>query len=731
MTGSGYEEREEFSDLFGPVSSPLGDELRVKKSNGHTEPFNLKKLTSSIKNAFLFAGEESSDSAYSLAVAIKNYLRSVYGAGSIVKSEELFKTTIHVLDDMGYSKVSRVYKEYERLKKLKNFVEERITEELNKNAGNEAILIEYDDLILHGANRLFEIFSEVCEDSNLVLDIAKRGKILKKVEDYLKLLVNPKIVPSASFIRELCVMVLIAEGYELTNKEKFISLDLEKILEILASANQDVPLTPKSSAFAIGDEVKKQLSKDYVFSKKVIEAGEKGKISLLHSPCFDKLDSVSIPMYSVWELIKGEEKYILSPDDFLECSLKISTEICDFFSSSVEWWGMNLILAPLLKGFEGSEYKDWLLRINKILCNNYHFSRNSFHYTIDWDLPEGVSQLSARGVKGNNLGTIYPNYLTDAREHFFNFLSIFAFPNKDINTTSHLIWRFDSESSEVPSLAVWSVVASVLENGKFPINFRFIPFSTLKIIPQVSLYKITIDLVNLYLVSENEQDFLSDFFDTVLIVTQAFEEYLCFLHKCKKIFGLTIWEKLLSRVYGKNATNLSFESFPVTVSLAGLRECVHLMSKEKKMDEIEFLRSVNNTLGKLKQIIYSVNKLKGLNIKIKMENDSILLRSMFKKTSFIYPNLLDYMENFSSKLGYESKILQFGTFEVEKLVHIFRMFLPLTRHFHYPLQIELSNDSSIDGRLLSEVMNCIFYETKKFSMGNRGEGVSFEIGLVP
>lgn len=732
MNGPVDEERTEVYNLFGDEYPSFSGELRVKKSNGHIEVFSLKKLTSSIKNAFTVSGEENPDIAYSLAVAIKNYLRSTYGAGSIIKSEELCEITLDILEEMGYRKALEAYIEYERFKKLKATIEERIREELIEKKGRSEEIINYDDLIFIRSNRIVGILSELCESSDLVLNDVEIKKVLKKVVDCLRNIIGEsKTTPSPSFIRELCALVLISEGYKLKTTGKFIALDMEKVLEIIADGKKETLPNPMVSTIAIGEEVKTLLSRECVFSKRVIEAGKKGKISLLHTPYFDRLGSISIPIYNVWKMMKDKEKSIESPDDFLEYLLKVSAEISEFFSDYVEWWGTNLFLAPLLKGFEGNEYKDWLLKVNKVLCSNRSLFGHDVYFTIDWDIPESVASLPALGNRGKELGTGYTNYLANAREHFFDFLSIFAFHQREVNSTSHLVWRFDSKTASFPSMVVWSLVLSVVNCGKVPLSFRVLPFSKLEISPQLSLYKITIDLVNLYLISGTEQGFFSEFYYTMLTVVQAFEEYLCFLYGCKKTFGTTAWEKMLSRVSGKENGSFAFETLPFTVSLAGISECASLLIKDRRVTHIECIEKTNYILERLKQIIESVNKEKGLNIKVKLESDSTILKNMFSKTRSIYPNLPDYEYGIlSSKSNYDGNIVYLGITDLYESAPLFTKFLQLTKHLDYPAKIKLYTNTSIDGKVLTEIMNYIFKETGKNARQEDGDRISFDMTLI-
>ncbi|MGC9053593.1 MAG: ATP cone domain-containing protein, partial [Candidatus Hydrogenedens sp.] len=76
-------------DLFGFPILPIQGALRVKKKDGHIEPFSIQKLAESIRKALQSAEVDENGLDYSFATAVKTYLRECHGLEAIISSQEI------------------------------------------------------------------------------------------------------------------------------------------------------------------------------------------------------------------------------------------------------------------------------------------------------------------------------------------------------------------------------------------------------------------------------------------------------------------------------------------------------------------------------------------------------------------------------------------------------------------------------------------------------------------
>ncbi len=728
-------ESEPFFNLFGIEQYSQHGNFRIKKSNGRQEPFYLRKLSNSISNAFKSIGEEDTDTAYSLAVAIKTYLREVYGADSLVSTKQVFDATSQILEEMGYDKVARAYREYDRLKKLRVLLTNKRVLELNKRYKEEEDVISGEDNLFliewKFIHEIYETLEDICRKGKINLSDGEKHKIVDKVKTALASIGSVRIRPSHGFVRELCVLALSAEGYEIKNLEELllISIDLKDVLNIISRVDKESGITPSSTSTRIGEVVKGRVGKEYIYSRDVMRAIEDGKIYLMSGAQVDKLDSVSLPVYSLWSIVRESKQSIVSVDDFLKNLLEVSEFLCDFFSGYVEWWGLNIFSTPLLSGFEGNEYKEWLVRANKNL-REFKTNKPNVHFTLDWDTFESISDLPVFGSSGKCLRTEYTKYISTARENFLDFLEIYCNEAVTVDFPNYFVWRIDPRTSYSSMNKFWDVVSYVVKDKQIPLGFRILPISEADINPGISLNKVVIDVWRLWVESNSEQELFSNFYNTLLLSFKACEEYISFLNRCKELFGETKWERLFSFFTSGKNNKVIFEAFPFTISLSGLKKSAVFLLGEKKVGTLEIIKQMRYMMGKFRRFVDSLCKYKKIRIKLAYETECDLANRMGFAEKYLSSQERTSFGGYLFDSRIENpQILSIKFREFGELGVYFNEFLDLTRYFDAPVRVILNPSKQFSSAMLQNMMGYIFSASKEFLLS--GNSVSFEILLLP
>lgn len=734
MDGFSNKESEPFFDLFGENYSQH-ENFRIKKSNGRQEPFYLRKLSNSISNAFKSVGEEDADTAYSLAVAIKTYLREVYGTDSLVSAKQVFDATSQILEEMGYDKVARAYREYDRLKKLRVLLTNKRVFELNKRYKEEEdVISEEENLFLIDSkfiNEVYETLEDICRKVKINLSDGEKHEVVNKVKGALASIGSVRMRPSLGFVRELCVLVLSAEGYEIKDLEELllISINLKDVLEIISRVDKESGITPSSTSTRIGEVVKGRVGKEYIFSRDVMRAIEDGKIYLMSGAQVDKLDSISLPVYSLWGMVRESKQSIVSVDDFLKSLFEVSEFLCDFFSGYVEWWGLNIFSTPLLSGFEGNEYKEWLVRANKCL-REFKTDKPNVYFTLDWDTSESISGLPVFGSSGKCLRTEYTKYISTARENFLDFLSIYFNETVTTDFPNYFVWRIDPRTSFSSMAKFWDIVSCVVKDKRIPLRFRILPISGADINPGISLNKVVIDVWRLWVESNSEKELFSNFYNALLLSFKACEEYVSFLNRCKDLFGETKWERLFSIFTGGKYNEVVFEVFPFTISLAGLKETAVVLLREEKVGTLEIIEKMQNMMGKFRRFVDGLCKYKKMRIKLAYETECDLANRMGFAEKYLSSQERTSFGGYLFESGTENlQILLIKFREFEELGVYFDGFLNLTKYFDLPVKVILDPSKKFSSAMLQNMMEYVFSASKEFLLS--GNSVSFEILLLP
>ncbi|HOV31944.1 MAG TPA: ATP cone domain-containing protein [Candidatus Hydrogenedens sp.] len=688
-------------DLFGLPSIPIHEAFRVKKRDGHIESFSLQKLSDSIKNALQSAGIEDNNLEFSLATAIKTYLRECHGLETIITSEEINSLTIQILREMGQKEALRNYMEFSRQKRLQQSIISKLkrvvpvpkkknddtTQELNLN-----IKQNFDEL----KKRITQILFPLNLSKHITTKIAYEAiEILNQFRYY---------EPSISFIKELCTFLLNRDGITYTKRELHVDLPAGSCIEIMAAYIDD-NADPESTDRTLGKMVKEQISRLTIFSSEIIGAHDIGTIHLHSLEKIDRFYSLEQPAYYFWQFGKEELSFIQSPADFWSLMKDTYSDWNKFFFNPIVWWGFNWAIAPLVNGLEGNDYKNWIFQWIKE-CKEISYDSPGMQVILDWSLPKSWMFLNAYGDQRKDLGTPYINYKTIAQDLMLDILEcVSQTKGKPTYPKNSILWRLNLPLEIDASSILWSSLVSCVEDNEIPVSLQFAPAELSKMIPKLELWGVTINLAQIAYNSTNEYDFYSGVYSACLLAIQACEEKLEFLlrYGCK---AGVLWRFFIRKIFAYSKRRPTFASFPFNINISGLNECIHLLHKSKKQKPLELWSNVEIVIKNIRNILNSCSRGKNLNLHFALETNREILNEMVLKD-------IDGFSELLSKIGRDPyDIFDLNTGEItplvfynpEELVPVFDKLFAISSILDKPLQVRFMPNRVWDSLTLIEVI---------------------------
>ncbi len=691
-------------DLFGFPLFPIQGALRVKKRDGHVEPFNLQKLSASIKKALQSAEVYENGLEYSLATAIKTYLRECHGLEAIVSSEEINAITIQVLQEMGQTKTLRNYKEFRRQKHL----QQRL---IAKDKDSYMNIKKSDDSFFQG------LFTDSLSNDDLIVqevdDLLKPLQLKKQIQEKIiqQLLgILHKIQhlrPSSIFISELAGLLLKKEGIPIPFKQPLVNLHVNECIEVIKSIRIE-ERTPEDTDIILGKKVKEQVSRSLIFSSEIIEAHDNGIIYLHVLDQLDRLWSLNQPSHSLWLLERKRSASIQTPRDFWDLLIDTYYEWTDYFMNPITWWGFNWSIAPLLKGLEGNDYNNWLFQWMED-CEEISEDIPGMQVVLDWAIPEKWANTSALGHRGINLGTPYSTYQQTAQEMMYDALEcINRRETKSPFLSDSLLWRFNLPLQIAPSHGFWNLLVSCVEEKRVPITTCFTPLDLVDISPQIGLGGITINLARIAYKQPKEEYFYSFLYQVILLTICAYEEMLSFFTTHYSDIGGTIWKSLLEQVYKKSGDVPSITAFPVNLYLGGIREAVQILNINKEQKDIEILEQSKYILKRIKSMIRGCLKNKNLKLQLCLETNTRVLRKLAQKDMDELYDLfimINREESFQYVPQYSDEMVPLCFYHPDELVAPFKELFRISQLLDNPVQARFAPQRVWDGLLLGEVVD--------------------------
>ncbi|MGC8739086.1 MAG: ATP cone domain-containing protein [Candidatus Hydrogenedens sp.] len=698
-------------DLFGFPILPIQGALRVKKKDGHIEPFSIQKLAESIRKALQSAEVDENGLDYSFATAVKTYLRECHGLEAIISSQEINAITIQVLQEMGQTRTVRHYKEFSRQKHLQqHLIANTKIPSTQPRKKTEVPSNGYIYLFQKDSDMITEKIHYLLEPLQIKKDIQEN--IIKQVLEILNGIQCQH--PSLGFLSELCSMLLKKEKILIPHKHSLLNLHTNDCIEIIKSINTG-KITPLNTDIFLGKKVKEQVSRSLIFSSDVIDAHDKGYIyiHILDQP--DKLGSLYQSALFLWLCGKNKTSTIHTPHDFWDLLKNTYSQWKDFFINPVTFWGVNWAIAPLLKGLEGNDYKNWLFRWLEE-CERISEENPGIQVVLDWAVPEKWATAYAFGNCGKNLGTAYSAYQQTAQEMMTDILACICNREKNLSSAHPFIWRFNLPLQIAPSHAFLPLLVSCVEDKEIPVTVGFIPLdSSVDISPQISLGGITINLVRLAYKNPTETGFYSAVFQTILLVIRVYEEILNFL---SGYYGDTkggIWKYLLEQIYKTPGEVPSFTTFPFNLFLSGTREALHILNANKEVNNNEMWTRAENLLKKIRSMVSSCIKDKNLKIQLCLETNTDILRKLAQKDMDDLYDLfvqLKREEPFQFIPQYADEIAPLLFYHPDELIPQFKMLFNIAQLLDIPVRTHFAPQRVWDSLLLGEVIH-LFAQTNE------------------
>lgn len=690
-------------DLFGSPVLPLYGALRVKKKDGHIEPFSLQKLSESIRKALQSAGVEENGLDYSLATAVKTYLRECHGLEAIISTSEINTITIQVLQEMGQTRTVRHYKEYSRQKHL----QQRIiaNTKIPSNRTRESIedtSHDYLNFFRQDIDRITGEIEHLLEPLSLKKDI--QSKIIQQVLKILDEIHCQR--PSYGLLSEICSSLLKKENVLSPYKHLSLNLPASDCIEIIKSIHAD-EITPMNTDIALGKKVKEQVSRSLIFSSDVIDAHDSGVIYIHTLDQPDKLWSLHQSALFLWLCDRKKNASICTPRDFWNFVKNTCLQWKDFFINSISFWGFNWAIAPLLKGLEGNDYKNWLFEWMEE-CEQVGEENPGMQIILDWAVPEKWATAYAFGNRGKNLGTNYSAYQQTAQEMMSDVLECICKREKKLSYANPFVWRFHLPLQIAPSHVFLPLLVSCVEDREIPVTVTFAPLDSVDISPQISFGGITINLVRLAYKNPNESCFYSAVFEAILLSIRAYEEMLRFLSGYYGDVSGSIWKSLLEQIYKTPGDIPSFTAFPFNLFFSGIRESLQILNGDKEMNNIEIWTGAENLLKKIRGMVSSCIKAKNLNIQICLETNPDTLRRLAQKDMDEFSDLfvvLKREEPFQFIPQYADEIAPLLFYHPEELTPQFKKLFGIARLLDVPVPARFVPQRVWDSLLLGEVLD--------------------------
>ncbi len=690
-------------DLFGFPMLPIQGALRVKKRDSHIEPFSLQKLSTSIKNALRSAGVDERGLDYSLACAVKTYLRECHGLESIIPSQEISTVTIQVLQEMGENKTARVYKEFARQKSLQQrlITTSKITT-FSVKKSNEDSSLEYIEFFKQNTDVITEQIHNLLEILNLKKEILE--KVVKQVLEVLGQIDCQR--PSLNFLGELCATLLRKEGISISNKQSLVSLYTNECFEIIKNVHIE-ELTPEDTDNILGRKIKEQVSRSFIFSPEVLDAHDKGFIYIHTLDKLDRLWSFDHSAYALWSLGREKISSIRTPGDFWNLLTDTYYERTDFFVKPITWWGFNWAIAPLLKGLEGNDYRDWLFQwVDE--CEEMSSDEPGMQIVFDWAVPEKWADSYALGNRGKNLRTPYSAYSYTAQEMMTDVMECISKRGKSAPSLSRFfLWRFNLPLQVAPSHSFWHLLTFCVEDNEMPISLYFTPLDFISMNPQIGLGGMTINLARIAYNQPSERPFYTLVFQTLLLAIRACEEGLKFISTYYGDMNGGIWKSVMEQIY-KNPSNIPcITAFPINLYLCGLREALQIMSFDKELKNIEVWDKAEVMLKKIKGMLAGCLKEKNLKVNLCLETNINVLRKLAQKDMDELSDLfvmLERDESFRFLPQYSSDIAPLVFYHPDELVPQLKKLFNIAQLLDEPVPAYFSPQRVWDGLILGEVI---------------------------
>lgn len=697
-------------DLFGFPILPIYGALRVKKKNGHIEPFSLQKLSDSIRKALQSAGVEENGLDYSLATAVKTYLRECHGLEAIISTSEIHAVTIQVLQEMGQTRTVRNYKEFSRQKRLQQrlIANAKVSSSRVKKSTEET---SHDSLSLfqQDMDRVTEEIEHFLEPLKLKKEIQK--KIIQQVLEILNEIHCQR--PSSGFLGELCSILLKKEKIVSPYKQPVINLTASDCIEIIKSINAN-EITPVDTDILLGKKVKEQVSRSLIFSSDVIDAHDNGFIYIHAIDQPDKLWSLHQSALFLWLYGRKNTSSICTPQDFWNFLKNTCSPWKDFFVNPITFWGFNWAIAPLLKGLEGNDYKNWLFQWVEE-CEQMSEENSGMQVIFDWAVTEKWANTYAFGNRGKNLGTTYSAYQQTAQEMMTDILECICKREKSLSLSYPFVWRFNLPLQIAPSHVFLPLLVSCVEDKEIPVTVNFTPLDSTDMSPQISLGGITINLAHLAYKNSTEDSFYPAVFQTILLAIRVCEEMLNFLSVYYGDANGSIWKSLLEQIYRTPGDIPSFTAFPFNIFFSGIREALQILNADKEMNNIEIWAGAENLLKKIRGMVSGCIKDKNLKIRLGLETNPDILKKLAQKDMDELYDLyvvLKREEPFQFIPQYAEEIAPLLFYHPKELIPQFKGLFGTARLLDIPIQTHFAPQRVWDSLVLGEVIQ-LFAQTNK------------------
>jgi len=697
-------------DLFGFPILPVYGALRVKKKDGHIEPFSLQKLSESIRKALQSAGVEENGLDYSLATAVKTYLRECHGLEAIISTREINTITVQVLQEMGQTRTARHYKEFSRQKHLQQRliantkIPPNRAKKSTEETSQDALSLFQKDI-----DRITEEIEHLLEPLKLKKDI--QGKIIQQVLEILNGIQCQR--PSLNFLSELCSILLNKEKILSPYKHLSLNLPTNDCIEIIKSIHSN-EITPVDTDIILGKKVKEQVSRSLIFSSDVMDAHDNGfiYINALDQP--DKLWNLHQSTLFLWLCHRKKNSAICTPQDLWNILKNSCLQWKDFFVNPISFWGLNWAIAPLLKGLEGNDYKNWLFQWVEE-CEQMTEENSGMQIVFDWAVPEKWANAYALGNRGKNLGTSYSAYQQTAQEMMTDILECISKREKSLSLSHPFVWRFNLPLQIAPSHVFLPLLVSCVEDKEIPITVIFTPLDSVDISPQISLGGITINLVRLAYKNPTGDSFYTAVFQTILLAVHAYEEMLNFLSGYYGDANGSIWKSLFEQIYKTPGDIPSFASFPFNLFFSGIKEALQILNDDKEMKNIEVWTGAENLLKKIRDMVSCCIKDKNLKIQLGLETNTDILKRLAQKDMDELHDLfvtLKREEPFQFIPQYADEIAPLSFYHPEELTSQFKKLFSIAQLLDVPVPTHFAPKRVWDSLVLGEVMQ-LFAQTNK------------------
>ena len=701
-------------DLFGLPSIPIQGALRVKKRDGHIESFSLQKLSESIKKALQSAGIEENELEYSLATAIKTYLRECHGLEAIVTSEEINSLTVQILREMGQLKTMRSYMEFCRQKRLQQKLISKIK---NSDVLPKKKTEDTSQELYPAAQQNLDILTQKINQVLEPLDLNKR--ICKKITQQILEILNQLQYhqPTSYFISELCLLLLNREGIIHNARNPFVNLPVAECIEIMREGSAE-DIDPEMTDMSLGKKVKEQISRSLIFSPEIIDAHDTGLIHLHYIERIDRFLSLEQPAYYFWMLNREKLSSLQSPEDFWNLLTDTYYRWTDFFLNPIVWWGFNWAIAPLIKGLEGNDYKNWVFNWIK-QCEEVSQEFPGMQVILDWSLPQKWMDSPAFGHKGKNLGAPCSSYETVAQNLMVDTLECIR-QKEDCPPylTDSILWRLNLPLEIDPSSVFWPLLASCVEDREVPISLQFTPREAMDMTSRVELWGVTINLARIAYKNPTKDNFYSAVYEACLLAIQAWEEKLNFLLKYAGETSANLWQSLLDQLYKNPKERLPLTAFPMALNISGVNECIHLLNPGIELKPLELWEQAEGLLKKIRTMLNGCIHGKDLKVQFSLETNVEILKQLAQKDTDEFPDLLPIINTgnpFHFSPYYATEISPLVFYHPEKLTPLFDKLFATASLFDKPLQVSFLPERVWDSLILSEVIQLFGKMNKNFT----------------